>query len=165
MNQPGFLPVLAAEISTGVSCSGLASQRHLTLPIIPYPPITSGLLANHLSSQSSSSMRLFPTYPAVLPSFTQSAMYGWMKMSACGCARRGAVYQRRFGRLSLHPVKLGDTSRIAADQVNRITLALADLDAAGRPSYLDLPAASTQRGPTRTMEHFDFWELAYHVQI
>ena len=32
-----------------------------------------------------------------------------------------------------------DPSRIAADQLNRITLALADLDAAGRPSELDLP--------------------------
>ena len=33
----------------------------------------------------------------------------------------------------------GDSSRIAADQLDRITLALADLDAAGKPSDLDLP--------------------------
>ena len=32
-----------------------------------------------------------------------------------------------------------DPSRIAADQLDRITLALADLDAAGKPSDLDLP--------------------------
>ena len=32
-----------------------------------------------------------------------------------------------------------DPSRIAADQVARITLALADLDVAGKPSDLDLP--------------------------
>ena len=32
-----------------------------------------------------------------------------------------------------------DPSRIPADQLNRITLALADLDAAGKPSDLDLP--------------------------
>ncbi len=32
-----------------------------------------------------------------------------------------------------------DPSRMAADQLNRITLALADLDAAGKPSDLDLP--------------------------
>lgn len=33
----------------------------------------------------------------------------------------------------------GDTSRISADQLDRITLALADLDAAGKPIDLDLP--------------------------
>ena len=33
----------------------------------------------------------------------------------------------------------GDPSRIAADQLDRITLTLADLDAAGKPSDLDLP--------------------------
>ena len=33
----------------------------------------------------------------------------------------------------------GDSSRIAADQLDRITLALADLDAASKPSDLDLP--------------------------
>ena len=32
-----------------------------------------------------------------------------------------------------------DPSRIAADQLDRIALALADLDAAGKPSDLDLP--------------------------
>ena len=32
-----------------------------------------------------------------------------------------------------------DPSRLAADQLGRITLALADLDAAGKPSDLDLP--------------------------
>ena len=32
-----------------------------------------------------------------------------------------------------------DPSRISADQLHRITLALADLDAAGKPSDLDLP--------------------------
>ena len=32
-----------------------------------------------------------------------------------------------------------DPSRIAADQLDRITLALADLDVAGKPSDLDLP--------------------------
>lgn len=32
-----------------------------------------------------------------------------------------------------------DPSRLAADQLNRISLALADLDAAGKPSDLDLP--------------------------
>ena len=32
-----------------------------------------------------------------------------------------------------------DPSRIAADQLDRITLALADLDAAGKPSDMDLP--------------------------
>ena len=39
--------------------------------------------------------------------------------------------RRLFGR--------DDPSRIAADQLDRITLALADLDAAGKPSDLDLP--------------------------
>ena len=34
----------------------------------------------------------------------------------------------------------GDPSRIGADQLDRITLALADLDAASKPSELDLPA-------------------------
>jgi proteic killer suppression protein len=33
----------------------------------------------------------------------------------------------------------GDPSRISADQLDRITLALADLDAATKPSELDLP--------------------------
>ena len=32
-----------------------------------------------------------------------------------------------------------DPSRIAADQLDRIALALADLDTAGKPSDLDLP--------------------------
>ncbi len=32
-----------------------------------------------------------------------------------------------------------DSSRVAADQLGRITLALADLDAASKPSDLDLP--------------------------
>ena len=44
----------------------------------PYPPITSGMSATQLSSQSSSSIRLFPTYSAVLPLFTQSPQTtGW----------------------------------------------------------------------------------------
>ena len=33
----------------------------------------------------------------------------------------------------------GDPSRIGADQLERITLALADLDVASKPSELDLP--------------------------
>ena len=33
----------------------------------------------------------------------------------------------------------GDPSRVRSDQVERISLALADLDAAGKPSDLDLP--------------------------
>ena len=33
----------------------------------------------------------------------------------------------------------GDTSRIGSDQLDRITLALADLDAASKPSDIDLP--------------------------
>ena len=33
----------------------------------------------------------------------------------------------------------GDPSRVSADQLNRITLALADLDAASKPSDVDLP--------------------------
>ena len=33
----------------------------------------------------------------------------------------------------------GDASRVRADQAERIALALADLDAAGKPSDLDLP--------------------------
>ena len=33
----------------------------------------------------------------------------------------------------------GDPSRVRSDQAERISLALADLDAAGKPSDLDLP--------------------------
>ncbi len=35
--------------------------------------------------------------------------------------------------------KRDDPSRIGADQLDRITLALADLDAAGKPSDVELP--------------------------
>ncbi len=38
--------------------------------------------------------------------------------------------------------ELGDPSRIGADQLDRIAHALADLDAATRPSELDLPGYS-----------------------
>ncbi len=38
-----------------------------------------------------------------------------------------------------------DPSRIAADQLDRITLALADLDAAGKPTDLNLPGYRLHR--------------------
>ena len=51
----------------------------------------------------------------------------------------------------------GDPSRVRADQAERITLALADLDAAGKPSDLDLPGYRLHplRGDLR-----GFWSIS-----
>ena len=51
----------------------------------------------------------------------------------------------------------GDASRVRADQAERIALALADLDAAGKPSDLDLPGYRLHplRGDLR-----GFWSIS-----
>ena len=51
----------------------------------------------------------------------------------------------------------GDPSRVRADQAERIALALADLDAAGKPSDLDLPGYRLHplRGDLR-----GFWSIS-----
>ena len=71
---------------------------------------------------------------------------------------------RRLRRL----YEQGDPSRIGADQLERITLALADLDVASKPSELDLPGYRLHplRGDLeRIVEHFDFGQLADHVPV
>ena len=62
-----------------------------------------------------------------------------------------------------------DPSRIAADQLNRITLALADLDAAGKPSDLDLPGYRLHplRGDLRGMWSISItgnWRITFRFE-
>jgi len=51
----------------------------------------------------------------------------------------------------------GDASRVRADQAERIALTLADIDAAGKPSDLDLPGYRLHplRGRVR-----EFWSIS-----
>ncbi len=81
-------------------------------------------------------------------------------LGACGCGRAGSnpaspttepldsctgtrynhFMIRSFRHRGLRRLyERDDPRRIAADQLDRIALALADLDAAGKPSELDLP--------------------------
>ena len=62
----------------------------------------------------------------------------------------------------------GDPSKIGGDQLDRITLALADLDVATKPSELDLPGYRLHplRGDRRgSWMHFGFGQLANHLPI
>ena len=61
-------------------------------------------------------------------------------IDSCTGTRYNPVMIRSFHHRGLKRLyERGDPSRVAADQLDRITLALADLDAASRPSDLDLP--------------------------
>ena len=61
-------------------------------------------------------------------------------IDSCTGTRYNIIMIRSFRHRGLKRLyERGDPSRIAADQLDRITLALADLDAAGKPSVLDLP--------------------------
>ena len=61
-------------------------------------------------------------------------------IDSCTGTRYSLIMIRSFRHRGLKRLyERGDPSRIAADQLDRITLALADLDAAGNPSDLDLP--------------------------
>ena len=67
---------------------------------------------------------------------------GWIGDSVDGCT--GTRYNRFMIRSIRHRrlrrlYEQDDPSRIAPEQLDRITLALADLDAAGKPRDLDLP--------------------------
>ena len=62
-----------------------------------------------------------------------------------------------------------DPGRIAADQLCRITLALADLDAAGKPSDLDLPGYRLHplRGDLRGMWSISItgnWRITFRFE-
>lgn len=62
----------------------------------------------------------------------------------------------------------GDSSRVRADQVERIALALADLDAADKPSDLGLPGlsvASAAGWSAGLLEYYDFCQLADHFSV
>ena len=61
-------------------------------------------------------------------------------IDSCTGTRYNHIMIRSFRHRGLRRLyERGDPSRIAADQLDRVTLALADLDAASRPSDLDLP--------------------------
>ena len=61
-------------------------------------------------------------------------------IDSCTGTRYNQLMIRSFRHRGLRRLyERDDPSRIAADQLDRITLALADLDAAGKPSDLDLP--------------------------
>ena len=62
-----------------------------------------------------------------------------------------------------------DPRRIAADQLDRITLALADLDAAGKPSDLDLPGCRLHplRGDRRGLWSISItsnWRIIFRLE-
>ena len=62
-----------------------------------------------------------------------------------------------------------DPIRIAADQLDRITLALADLDAAGKPSDLDLPGYRLHplRGDRRGLRSISItgnWRITFRFE-
>ena len=88
-------------------------------------------------------------------------------IDSCTGTRYNQIMIRSFRHRGLRRLyERDDPSRIAADQLNRITLALADLDAAGKPSDLDQPGYRLhplRGGPKRVVEHFDYWQLADHV--
>ena len=61
-------------------------------------------------------------------------------IDTCTGIRYGSFTIRTFRHRGLKRLyERGDPSRVRSDQVERISLALADLDAAGKPSDLDLP--------------------------
>ncbi len=61
-------------------------------------------------------------------------------VDSCTDTRYYASMIRSFRHRGLRRLyERGDPSRVGADQLNRITLALADLDAASAPSDIDLP--------------------------
>ena len=61
-------------------------------------------------------------------------------IDSCTGTRYNLIMIRSFRHRGLRRLyERGDPSRIPADQLERIALALADLDAAGKPSDLDLP--------------------------
>ena len=89
---------------------------------------------------------------------------------SCTGTRYNQLMIRSFRHRGLRRLfERDDPSRIAADQLDRITLALADLDAAGKPSDLDLPGYRLHplRGNRRRLWSISItgnWRIAFRFE-